>query len=176
MNSTDLYPITHQENMNIDNMAQSVFYILIFCGFLSDCTLWTRYIMDNKQIKDKIKNGMDTWSILKNYFLHNYEKDKDGNIIIEDNEEKKLNKKNIKNEKLREKTYHKNEENEKSNDLNNKLSNEMDDFLTSVNEAEKKTEKKVDKHHSLENLSPEDLKQLKHKKKLSKRKNHHKEN
>lgn len=170
MNSTDLYPITHQENMNIDNMAQSVFYILIFCGFLSDCTLWTRYIMDNKQIKDKIKNGMDTWSILKNYFLNNYEKDKDGNIIIEDSNKKKEDKIKKSND------INKQSDINKKIESNNNLSNEMDDFLTSVNEAEKKSEKKVDKHRSHENLSPEDLKQLKHKKKLSKRKNHHKEN
>jgi len=91
--------INNNSSQNIDNIAQSFFIVLIFCSLVSDSYLLFDNFIKNDYIKKKVNYCKKIYKINVDLFLNNYEKDDEGNIII--------NKKNIKTIKSKEKNIKK---------------------------------------------------------------------
>ena len=91
--------INNNSSQNIDNIAQSFFIVLIFCSLVSDSYLLFDNFIKNDYIKKKVNYCKKIYKITVDLFLNNYEKDDEGNIII--------NKKNIKTIKSKEKNIKK---------------------------------------------------------------------
>jgi len=82
----------------IDNIAQSIFITLIFCSLVSDSYIMFDNFLKNNYIQKKLHYCNKIYKIIIGLSFNNYKKDKNGNIIISDEEiqEKKTIKKNIK--------------------------------------------------------------------------------
>jgi len=82
---------------NIDNIAQSFFFVLIFCSLVSDSYIVFDNFLKNNYVKKKVGFLKKIYKITINLFCNNYEKDNDGNIIINkltENVNKKVKKNN----------------------------------------------------------------------------------
>jgi len=73
---------------DIDNLAQSFFIVLIVCSLMNDSYVVVNNLLNNTYIKKKVNYSNKIYKIAKNMIFNNYEKDKEGNIIINDIEEK----------------------------------------------------------------------------------------
>ena len=82
---------------NIDNIAQSFFFVLIFCSLVSDSYIVFDNFLKNNYVKKKVGFFKKIYKITVELFCNNYEKDSDGNIIIHrltENVNKKVKKNN----------------------------------------------------------------------------------
>jgi hypothetical protein len=95
MNYNNTYTSDNIASDNIDNIAQSFFAVLIFCSLVSDSYILCDAFLNNEHIKKKINYCNKIYRITVDLFFNNYEKDSEGNIIINKNNIK-LKKKEIK--------------------------------------------------------------------------------
>jgi hypothetical protein len=89
--------IDNNASQNIDNIAQSFFIVLIFCSLVSDSYLLFDNFIKNDYIKKKVNYCKKIYKITVDLFFNNYEKDNEGNIIINKKNIKTIKCKNIKN-------------------------------------------------------------------------------
>ena len=73
---------------SIDNIAQSFFMVLIFCGVMSDSYIIFNNFFKNDYVKKKTNYYKKIYKVVVGLTLNNYKNDTDGNIIIDDKDDK----------------------------------------------------------------------------------------
>lgn len=84
MNSTTTC-LLQNSDIEINNLAQSIFIVLSFCSIISNVVIYSDKILENSEINKNFKKINNTYTVLKEYFFNNYKEDDNGNIIFEKN-------------------------------------------------------------------------------------------
>jgi hypothetical protein len=84
MNSTTTC-LLQNSDIEINNLAQSIFIVLSFCSIISNVVIYSDKILENSEINKNCKKINNTYTVLKEYFFNNYKEDDSGNIIFEKN-------------------------------------------------------------------------------------------
>jgi hypothetical protein len=84
MNSTTTC-LLQNSDIEINNLAQSIFIVLSFCSIISNVVIYSDKILENNEINKNFKKINNTYTVLKEYFFNNYKEDDSGNIIFEKN-------------------------------------------------------------------------------------------
>ncbi len=141
MNSTTTCLPQNSHNP-IDEISQSIFFVLSFCSIISNIYIHGEKILENNEINKNFKKINNTYTVLKEYFFNNYKEDNNGNIIFEKNIE-------VSDNKIPEPPDSKKIEKDIKELINyqspppsikksKSLKKEIDDFLNSDDEEEKK--------------------------------------
>jgi hypothetical protein len=77
-------------NENIDRLAQSFFLVLIFCSLLSDSYIMLENFIKNDYVRKKLNYCKKVSKVLIGLSFNNYKKDDEGNIIIENDDNKQI--------------------------------------------------------------------------------------